>query len=61
MLDPSQAAGGLPAAAVQSIERMFSEVERGGNADDLKRELDRWGAFSNYEERFLNLFRQGRG
>ena len=61
LLDLNQAAGGLPAAAVQSIERVFAEVERGGDADDLKRELDRWGAFPFYEDRFLNLFRRKRG
>ena len=60
-MDPSQAAGGIPAAAVQSIERMFAEAERGGDPDDLKQELDRWGAFPYYEERFLNLFRRRRG
>ena len=58
MLDPSSAAGGLPQAAVQRIERMFTQVEMGGNPDDLKQELDRWGAFEFYEDRFLNLFRR---
>ncbi len=61
LLDPSQATGGLPTAALRSIERMFAEVEGGRDPDDLKRELDRWGAFSYYEERFLNLFRRKQG
>ena len=61
LLDPSQAAGGIPAAAVDSIERMFAKAERGGDPDDLKQELDRWGAFPYYEDRFLSLFRRRRG
>ena len=61
LLDPNQAAGGLPAAAVQGIERMFAEAERGRDPADLTRELDRWGAFPFYEDRFLNLFRRRRG
>jgi hypothetical protein len=60
LLDPNQASGGLPTAAVQTIERMFAEADRGGGHDDLKRELDRWGAFAFYEERFLDLFRRRR-
>ena len=45
-------------AAMQNIEQMFNEVAQGRNPDDLKRELDRWGAFEFYEDRFLNLFRR---
>ena len=44
-------------AAMQRIEQMFNEVAQGRNPDDLKHELDRWGAFEFYEDRFLNLFR----
>lgn len=58
LLDPYAAGGGLPGAAIQQIEAMFSEVERGGDASVLKRELDRWGAFGYYEDRFLSLFRR---
>ncbi len=58
LLDPSPAAGGLPIAAIQSIDRMFREVELGRNPEDLRRELDRWGAFEFYEDRFLGLFRR---
>ncbi|MCL0029053.1 hypothetical protein M1N23_02780 [Dehalococcoidia bacterium] len=58
LLDPSQMAGGLPNAAIHSIERMFAEAENGRDPEDLKRELDRWGAFYYYEERFLNLYRR---
>ena len=45
-------------AAVQRIERMFYEVSRGRDVEDLRQELDRWGAFDMYEDRFLNLFRR---
>ena len=31
-----------------------------GSPDLLKRELDRWGLFDFYEDRFLALFRRGR-
>ena len=58
LLDPSPAAGGLPAAAVLRIERMFNEVGMGRDPDELKRELDRWGAFDIYENRFLDIFRR---
>ena len=61
LLDPQPELGGAPRAAVPQIERLFQEVERGGNPDDLKRELDRWGLFDYYEDRFLSLFRRGRG
>ena len=58
LFDPAPGAGGLPMAAVQRIERMFYEVSRGRDPEDLRRELDRWGAFDIYEDRFLNLFRR---
>ena len=59
LLDPQPQAGGVPGGAVQTIERMFREVEHGsGNPDILKRELDRWGLFEYYEDRFLALFRR---
>jgi len=47
-------------AAIQKIEQMFEEVERGANPEILKQELDRWGLFQYYEGRFLNLFRKRR-
>ena len=57
LFEPNSAMGGLPMAAMQRIEQMFNEVAQGRNPDDLKHELDRWGAFEFYEDRFLNLFR----
>ena len=51
---------GLPGAAVQSIETMFRRLEsrQGGDPKELKEELDRWGVFDRYEDRFLGLFRR---
>ncbi|MCH7746135.1 MAG: hypothetical protein IIC84_08695 [Chloroflexi bacterium] len=58
LLEPQANLGGVPRVAVQQIERLFRDVERGGSPDILKRELDRWGLFKYYESRFLNLFRR---
>ncbi|MBI2955454.1 MAG: hypothetical protein HYY30_14160 [Chloroflexi bacterium] len=50
---------GLPRAARIRIDEMFTAVERGGMpAQELKAELDRWGVFGEYEDRFLGLFRR---
>ena len=57
LLDPQPRYGGVPRAAIQQVERLFLQVERGGDAEILKRELDRWGLFEHYEDRFLRLFR----
>ncbi len=57
LLDPTPGAGGLPGAAVQRIERLFADAERGKGVDALKRELDQWGVFEIYQDRFLSLFR----
>lgn len=58
LLEPQSNQGGVPRAATQQIERLFFTAERGGSPDELKRELDRWGLFQYYEDRFLNLFRR---
>jgi len=58
LLEPQPALGGVPKAVVQRIERLFQEVERGGDPHRLKEELDRWGLFEYYEDRFLGLFRR---
>ena len=50
---------GLPRAAIESIDMMFRRVESGASdAQGLKEELDRWGVFDLYEDRFLGLFRR---
>jgi len=50
---------GLPLAAREDIEKMFTRVKKGDmNPSKLKNELDQWGVYSNYEDRFLDLFRK---
>lgn len=50
---------GLPIIAQNEIEEMFARV-RNGDLDPgvLKRELDSWGVFHLYEDRFFDLFRK---
>jgi hypothetical protein len=57
LLDPQSDFGGAPRAAISQIDRLFRDVERGSSPEMLKRELDRWGLFDRYQDRFLNLFR----
>lgn len=50
---------GLPLAARKEIERMFFKVKNGDiDPSILKKELDRWGVFTAYEDRFFDLFRK---
>ena len=60
LLNPETDFGGAPSAAIQQIDRLFHEVERGNTAgiELLKQEIDRWGLFEFYQDRFLNLFRK---
>jgi hypothetical protein len=52
---------GLPRATRAKLEEMFGAVGRGElPAQELKAELDRWGVFAEYEDRFLGLFRRRR-
>jgi len=60
LLDPHSGFGGAPQAAIQQIERLFREAEHGGNPEILKHELDNWGLFEYYEDRFLGLFHRRR-
>ena len=60
LLESEDQYGGVPRAAIQQINKLFTEVEQGANPDVLKQELDRWGLFDYYQDRFLNLFRQKR-
>jgi len=51
---------GVPMDARLRIEELFRQVERGEtDPTALKRELDRWELFPEYEDRFLSLFRGG--
>jgi len=49
---------GVPREARLRIEELFNLVRKGElSPPDLKNELDRWGLFHEYEDRFLGLFR----
>ncbi len=49
---------GLPIAARDEIEKLFEKVEAGeAPPSELKKELDRWGVYKQYEDRFLELFK----
>jgi len=48
---------GIPVDARVRIEGLFKRVTRGEMAPgDLKDELDRWGVFEEYEDRFYSIF-----
>jgi len=52
---------GIPRDARNRIEELFDQVKRGElDPSELKLELDRWGLFQEYEDRFLSLFRKRR-
>jgi hypothetical protein len=52
-------AAGLPADARLRIERLFDLVQKGEmEPADLKKELDRWGVFEEYQDRFFRLFQK---
>jgi hypothetical protein len=51
---------GVPRAARAHLDDMFAAVAAGQlEPVELKRELDRWGLFREYEDRFLGMFRRG--
>lgn len=50
---------GLPEEARRRIEWMLEQARAGNiDASDVHRELERWGVFEEYEDRFLSLFRR---
>jgi hypothetical protein len=50
---------GIPVAAREEIERLFRLVEKGElEPVKLKEELDNWGLFEHYQDRFFNLFKK---
>ena len=52
---------GIPLDARLRIDELFEKVVAGeSDPDELKRELDRWGSFKEYEDRFFNIFRKVR-
>jgi hypothetical protein len=52
-------ASGLPADARVRIEGLFEQVSKGEmEPADLKSELDRWGVFEEYQDRFFKVFKK---
>ena len=52
-------AAGIPVDARVRIDELFMKVEKGDcKPGELKDELDRWGLFEEYEDRFLNIFKK---
>ena len=52
---------GTPVEARIKIDELFEKVARGEcEPGELKDELERWGLFKEYEDRFLNIFRKRR-
>jgi uncharacterized protein (TIGR00162 family) len=49
----------VPFFVKQRIEQLFVEAKKDKNkATELKKELDRWDLFEEYEDRFLDLFKK---
>jgi len=52
---------GIPTDARMRINELFKRASRGeSEPSELKAELDRWGLFAEYEDRFLTLFKKKR-
>jgi hypothetical protein len=48
--------GGIPVGVRQTIEEMFQQAWRGEiRAFELEQELNRWGVFEEYQDRFFSL------
>ncbi len=51
----------LPASVKEKIEKLFREANTDiTKANTLKAELDKWNAYKEYEDRFLDLFRKAK-
>ena len=51
--------GGIPADARVRIDELFQKVARGeSEPSELQEELNRWGLFEEYEDRFFNIFKK---
>ncbi len=54
-------AAGIPIEARVRIDELFDKVTKGEcEPVELKDELNRWGLFEEYEDRFFNIFRKKR-
>ncbi|HEY98275.1 MAG TPA: hypothetical protein G4O16_08885 [Dehalococcoidia bacterium] len=53
--------GGIPVEARQRIEELFDKVAQGEvPAHELEEELNRWGAFHEYQDRFFDVVKRGK-
>jgi hypothetical protein len=51
--------GGIPVGARLRIEELFEQVARGESLPyELEQELNRWGAFEEYQDRFFSIVRR---
>jgi hypothetical protein len=51
----------IPVDARIRIDELFKKVSRGeSQPGDLRDELERWGLFEEYQDRFFNIFKKGR-
>ncbi len=49
----------VPNSAIERIEQLFSHAKKDiTKATELKKELDKWNIYKDYEDRFLDLFRK---
>jgi hypothetical protein len=49
----------LPQSARERIERLFEQARKDiAKANELKKELDSWNVYKEYEDRFLDLFKK---
>jgi len=54
-------AGGIPVEARLRIDELLKKVSQGEcEPRELKEELDRWGLFEEYQDRFFNIFKKRR-
>lgn len=51
----------LPKSAREKVEKLFQEAKQNiAKAMELKKELDQWNAYKEYEDRFLDLFKKAK-
>jgi uncharacterized protein len=51
----------LPVSIKEKVERLFEQAKTDiTKASELKAELDKWNAYKEYEDRFLDLFRKAK-
>jgi len=49
----------LPQSVRMRVEKLFSEAKKDlSKANELKNELDKWNAYKEYEDKFLDLFKK---